>query len=180
MGRSGKSELVNLTMFVFGSFVEYRFEEVKEKLIKEFGEIDYISPLLDFGKYTFYYNKEMGNGPIQGYLISFLELIHPSELAKIKIITNKIEQMNSVEGSRVINLDPGYIHHTQFVLASTKASGNRIYIGKGIYAEITLMFIDGIFRPLLYTYANYRAEEYIEQLMKIRKIYLKKRKKFNG
>ncbi len=179
MGKSGNAELVNLTIFLFGGFIEYRFKDLKEILIAEFGEIDYVSPLLDFGKYTFYYNKEMGNGPIQGILVSFEDLIHPAELANIKVRTNQIEKNCSFEGKRTVNLDPGYVHHTQFVLASTKSGGNRIYIGHGIKAEVTLIFVKGLFRPFEYTYPSYRAKECVEELMKIRKLFLSKRKKLN-
>jgi hypothetical protein len=176
MGKIRKPEMVNLVVFAFSAFLDYRLDEVKPRLIQEFGEIDYISELLDFGKYTFYYNKEMGNGPIQGRLLGFKELVHPSELPDIKIKTNEIENDHLLEGKRTINLDSGYIHHTQFVLASTKHWANRIYIGKGIYAEITLMYINGAFTPLPYTYANYCAREYIDPLSHIREKYLGKRK----
>jgi hypothetical protein len=38
------------------------------------------------------------------------------------------------------------------------------------------MFIDGSLKPLPYTYPNYKDREYIEELMKIRELYLLKRK----
>ena len=85
--------------------------------------------------------------------------------------------MFSIEGKRKVNIDPGYIHHTQFVLASTKHWGNRIYIGKGIYAEVTLVYVRGEFRHMEFTYPNYREEEYKKHLEKIRELYLKKRRK---
>ncbi|HPB86641.1 MAG TPA: DUF4416 family protein [Thermotogota bacterium] len=180
MGGIRKPELVNLVIFGFGAFVDYRLETAKPILIEQFGEIDYASELLDFGKYTFYYNKEMGNGPIQGRLFSFKELVHPYELPTIKIKTNEIESALQTNGKRSINLDSGYIHHTQFVLASTKHWANRLYLGRGIYAEITLMYVDGAFTPLPYTYPNYCAPEYIEPLTKIREGYLEKRKSLYG
>ncbi|AKI96963.1 DUF4416 family protein [Kosmotoga pacifica] len=177
MGQIKKTELVNLVIFVFSSYIEYRFTEVKPVLEKEFGSIDYTSRTLDFDKYTYFYNDEMGH-KLQGKLVSFKRLIHPSQLAEIKLRTNEIEKDFAIEGKRKINLDPGYIHHTQFVLASTKHWANRIYIGRGINAEVTLMFLNGAFRPLEYTYPNYKDQEYIEELTKIRELYLKKRKEY--
>lgn len=176
MGKVRKPEWVKLVIFAFSSFLEYRLQDTQPFLENYFGKIDYQSELLDFGKYTFYYAKEMGNGPIQGQLLSFEELIHPCELARIKLKTNEIEERMQAEGKRTINLDSGYIHHTQFVLASTKHWANRVYIGQGIYAEITLMFVEGKFTPLPYTYPNYCAQEYIQPLTEIRELYLAKRK----
>jgi hypothetical protein len=176
MGRIRKAELVNLIVFAFGRYIDYRLTDVNHELKQQFGEIDFISEPLDFGKYTHYYNKEMGEGKIEGKLISFKDLIHPAELAHAKLITNKIEQQHTLDGNRTINLDSGYVHHTQFVLASTKPQGNRIYIGKGIYAEVTLYFAEGAYNPLKYTYPNYANQDYISEITKIRKAFLKKRK----
>ncbi len=176
MGKIRKAELVNMIIFAFGRYNDYRLSEIKDELIFKFGEIDYISPSLDFGKYTHYYNREMGEGKIEGKMISFKDLIHPAELANIKLTTNEIEEKQSIDGKRTINLDAGYIHHTQFVLASTKPQGNRLYIGKGICAEITLYYVEGSYKPLKYTYPNYANEEYISEIAKIRKLYLLKRK----
>jgi len=172
-----RTEMVNLVMFIFSSYIDYRFTELEPILEKEFGDIDYLSRTLDFDKYTYFYNEEMGH-KLQGKLVSFVHLIHPSELAEIKLKTNKLEMDFAVEGKRKINIDPGYIHHTQFVLASTKHWANRIYIGRGINAEVTLMFLNGAFRPLEYTYPNYKDKDYIDELSKIRELYLKKRKEY--
>ncbi|AFK06096.1 MULTISPECIES: DUF4416 family protein [Mesotoga] len=175
MGNYRKTEMVNLVIFVFGSYIDYRLQEIQPVLEKRFGPADYISKALDFDRYTSYYNDEMGYG-LRGKLISFKRLIHPQQISLIKRLTNAIEDHFTLEGNRKVNLDPGYIHHAQFVLASTKHWANRVYVGDGIYAEITLMYIDGSLKPLPYTYPNYKDREYIEELMKIRELYLLKRK----
>ena len=41
---------------------------------------------------------------------------------------------------RPLNLDPGYITLAKLVLASTKDHAHRIYLGQGIFAEVTLLF----------------------------------------
>ena len=177
MGEVKVPDLVNLVMFIFAPSIDYWIEELRGELESHFGPIDYVSPALDFEKYTFYYSEEMGYG-IKGKLVSFERLIHPFQLADIKLITNEIEDKYKVEGNRRVNIDPGYIHHTQFVLASTKFWGNRIYIGKGIYAEVTLIYYRGKFVHSDFTYPNYREEDYKRELEKIRKLYMKKRKAF--
>jgi hypothetical protein len=176
MGKIKRPELVNMIIFAFGRYIDYRLTETKEELIEQFGPIDYMSPVLDFGKFTHYYNKEMGDGRIDGRLISFQNLIHPAELSHIKLCTNEIEERHMEEGKRTINLDSGYVHHSQFVLASTKGQGNRLYIGKGIFAEITLFFVNGAYQPLPYTYPSYADKQYIEEITTIRKAFLLKRK----
>jgi hypothetical protein len=177
MGEVRIIEPVNLVIYIFSAQVDYWFDQVKEDLVREFGPMDYLSPLLDFGKYTLYYDKEMGSG-IVGKLISFERLIHPSLLASIKIKTNEIEQRYAVDGKRRFNLDPGYIHHMQFVLATTKMWPHRIYIGQGIYAEPTLMYINGRWKDYDFTYPNYKEEVYKKELEKIRSMYLEKRKAY--
>jgi hypothetical protein len=177
MGKVRIVEPVNLVIFVFSSHIDYWFEVVKDDLISLFGPIDYISPVLDFEKYTLYYNDEMGAG-ITGRLISFKKLIHPSMLALIKVKTNELELKHAVDGNRRFNLDPGYIHHMQFVLATTKMWPHRIYIGHGIYAEPTLMYVNGRWKDYDFTYPNYKEEVYKEELSKIRELYLQKRKNY--
>ena len=54
------------------------------------------------------------------------------------------------------------------VLASTKDYSHRIYIGKGIYAEVTLFYQDKTFQPLLHTYPDYRSGEYVDLFNKAR------------
>lgn len=165
MGEVRIIEPVNLVIYIFSAQVDYWFDQVKEDLVREFGPMDYLSPLLDFGKYTLYYDKEMGSG-IVGKLISFERLIHPSLLASIKIKTNEIEQRYAVDGKRRFNLDPGYVHHMQFVLATTKMWPHRIYIGQGIYAEPTLMYINGRWKDYDFTYPNYKEEVLQERTRK--------------
>ncbi len=175
MGKIKPMEEVALVLFCFGPFVDVHLNALQASLEKEFGPIDFRSELLDFGKYTMYYNREMGNGPIEGRFLGFRELIRPERLAEIKWGTHHLEQSLAIDGRRAINLDPGYIHASQFVLASTKHWANRIYLKDGIYAEITLMYIHGAFQPLPYTYPNYADPEYRKVLEQIRAEYLKKR-----
>jgi hypothetical protein len=44
------------------------------------------------------------------------------------------------------------------VLATTKDGSHRIPLRDGIYAEVTLVFERGDFRPLPWTYPDYRTE----------------------
>ncbi len=60
---------------------------------------------------------------------------------------------------RPINLDPGLVSEGRLVLASTKDRGHRLPRADGVYEEITLLFFEGAFQPLLWTYPDFRAPD---------------------
>ena len=134
-----------------------------------FGPEDYISKTLPF-TFSAYYNKEMGT-PITRFFISFKNLIDPSTLTQIKIYTNRIEELFMNNGKRKVNIDPGIMFLSRFILASTKDSAQRIPLDSGIYAEITLVYEKKTFKPVEWTYPDYRSKEYINILNTIRDIY---------
>jgi hypothetical protein len=76
-----------------------------------------------------------------------------------------------------VNIDPGYIDAGKIVLASTKGAGHRIYLGSGIYSEITLLYHGGAFHSFVYTYADYLWPETIAFLTDIRAQYLEQVKR---
>ncbi|HAK96085.1 MAG TPA: hypothetical protein DCM87_14105 [Planctomycetes bacterium] len=61
--------------------------------------------------------------------------------------------------ARPINLDPGLVSEGRLVLASTKDRGHRLPREGGVFEEITLLFFEGAFQPLLWTYPDFRAPE---------------------
>jgi hypothetical protein len=146
------------------------FDYSKEILVKHFGDILLVSPSIPWD-YSSYYKDELGS-PLFRQFIFFKTLIDPGILADIKLNTNAIEDALS-SGKRCINLDPGYLTLSKIVLASTKNYAHRIYIGKGIYAEVTLIFKDGIYNPYLYTYRDYQDKTYIDIFMNARAILKK-------
>lgn len=147
-------------------------DEVTAELSRRWGGIEYVSPAVDFG-YTSYYEPEMGPN-LTRYIVGFETLIDPSELAEIKIRTNEIEAGFSARGRRRANLDPGLLGLERLVLASTKDNGRRIPLRDGIYAEITLIYHHGDFRPLEWTYPDYRSEAYLACFRELRLAYRRK------
>lgn len=171
MGQIRLTHPVNLiTGFIFCNKDAYL--KAKETLVRRFGDIDFESRDLDFN-YTGYYQKELGKG-LKRKFLSFKRLIPAQSLPKIKTITNKIESKLSENGLRLINIDPGYVDTAKLVLASTKNFRHRIYLDKGIYAEITLFFQNKSFRYWEWTFPDYRTLEYINIFNHIRKAYLGK------
>ena len=146
------------------------FESAEQSLIDRFGPADYHSPYLPFD-HTTYYDKELGTGIWRKFL-AFQQLIDPGRLAEIKLTTNALEMEWSEEGKRRINLDPGYLCAAKLVLATTKNRAHRIYLGQGIYAEVTLSFYKKAFHACPWTYPDYRTQAYLEIMQEIRQIYM--------
>ena len=71
----------------------------------------------------------------------------------------------------MVNIDPGYLLHERFVLATGKNYSHRIHIGKGIYADLTLIFARGRYEPLPWTYPDYASENMLTFLKQVRKKY---------
>lgn len=140
-------------------------------LEKTFGPVDMISRWLDFG-YTDYYDKEMGS-PLFRKLFVFKELIAQDDLAHIKEKTNELETRFIYNGKRSVNIDPGYLVSSRFILATGKEYSHRIYIGSKIYADLTLIYSKNQgFKTLEWTYPDYASEEILLFLTKIRNKYL--------
>jgi len=145
--------------------------DAHELLEKHFGEFLLEGPSIPWD-YSTYYHHEIGC-PLLRQFLFFKTLIDPSNLADIKLKTNEIEDTLFFDGKRRINLDPGYLTLFNIVLASTKNYAHRIYLGKGIYAEVTLIFKDGTYNPHLFTYRDYQDESYIKIFMRARSLYKK-------
>jgi len=146
-------------------------EKVFSLLEEAFGSVDMISRWLDFA-YTDYYYKEMG-APLFRKVFVFKNLIAQDDLALIKMKTNEIENEFERAGKRMVNLDPGYLVSSRFILATGKEYSHRIYIGHKIYADLTLMYSkkEG-FKTLDWTYPDYASKEMLSFLSKVRDKYL--------
>jgi len=134
------------------------------------GSADHASDIWSFDQ-TQYYRDQSGPDIIRQF-ISLADLIHPSELAQIKHQTNAIEQQLAqtldAPWPRPVNLDPGLIEPSKLILATTKNYAHRIYIGKKMYAEVTLVFDKGAWHPLPYTYPDYHRQEYFDFFSTVR------------
>jgi Domain of unknown function (DUF4416) len=122
-----------------------------------------------------FYEKEMGAGLLRRF-VAFEPLRSPEEIAAIKVATQAIEKkyadMAFRPPPRRINVDPGYIEAGKLVLASTKNASQRIYLQHGIYAEATLLYYDGRFHGLPYTYADYLWPDTQAFFSSVRALYL--------
>lgn len=130
--------------------------------------------------YTDYYHPEMGL-PLRRVFLTVAGLWDPARLAEAKMATNRLEQAgagapgDATAGdhspgrrARRFNLDPGLLSLHSLILASTKPHAHRIPLHSGIYGEVTLIFRNGAYRPLPWTYPDYASVAYQEILLEIR------------
>lgn len=169
MGQIRKPKPVKLISSMFTADLEL-LEVARKRLSETFGPTDYGSDLLPFD-HTSYYAAEFGE-ELMRKIVAFAELVDPGRLAEIKRLTNDLEMGWAREGKRCINLDPGYVSLSKLVLATTKNHGHRIYVGQGIYAEVTLGYRSKTFYSWKWTYPDYASPPYIAIFNHIRELYL--------
>ncbi len=145
------------------------FELLAAELTSLFGSPDMVSTWMSFD-YTAYYEPEFGS-PLFRRLLTFETLIEQQELASIKVATNRLEDTYSQNHRRRVNIDPGYLLYERFVLASGKNFSHRIYIGHCIYADLTLIYRQGAFETLPWTYPDYADKPILGFLEQARKKY---------
>ncbi len=146
------------------------FEQACHRLASCWGEVDMISPVFPFDQ-TNSYQPEMGDGLLRRF-VSFENLIDAQNLAACKLLSNEVEEFFAEEGKRRINLDPGYLNEHQLVLASSKNFAHRIYLAKGIYADLTLQYRRGCgWQDLPWSYPDYRLAASKEFFSQVRREY---------
>jgi hypothetical protein len=142
----------------------------KDELITFFGPVDYESAANPF-LYTDYYEKEFGKD-LKRQFVFFARPRDPHEIVEAKKITVQLEEsMGRGKGGRIVrqvNIDPGYLTQAKLVLASSKDFSHRIYLGSGVFAEVTLSFKEGSYRPHSYTFPEYRDESNIALFNRMR------------
>jgi hypothetical protein len=104
--------------------------------------------------------------------VAFAPLITMAELTTIKHTTNTLEAiLADALGQRRVNLDPGYLDRAKVVLATTKDHAHRLYIGAGLFAEVTLRYRQKEFQPWEWTYPDYRSPATLAFFNQLRELY---------
>ncbi len=142
---------------------------IAQTLTAKLGPIEEVIGPLAFN-FTRYYDAEMGPG-IRRWIWSFERLVDRGDLVSIKCLTNQIERSYTDDGKRSINLDPGLMSLGNFVLATGKDNAHRIYLGQGIFADLTLIFRARTYEALEWTYPDYASRELIGILNALRESY---------
>lgn len=153
-------------------------DDAAGRLVRLLGPLRARGPVYGFAAFTRYYEDEMGPGLVK-QLLWFESPVPPDQLAAIKAQTMALERelARSEEGvlRRRANIDPGLVSPDSLVLATTKASGHRVCIAPGLFAEITLLYERGAYRPMPWTYGDFRDEAAQGFLKQIREHLLAQR-----
>lgn len=161
MGQIREPRPALLVMAVFSRH-EPALEWSRARAEQAWSPLALASDVFEFDE-TPYYEKTMGPG-LKKQLLAFERLTDPGRLAAIKLQTNQWEvdyvAANDWPEPRPLNLDPGYLTEAKLVLATTKDRDHRMYLGAGIFAEVTLFYHGGRWRDRPWTYPDYQREEY--------------------
>jgi hypothetical protein len=161
MGQENAPTPVTLLLAAFSRY-DAALAWACDRAAERFGPIAHQSPAFEFVE-TDYYEATMGPG-LKKVFCAFDRLIDPGELAEIKRATNGWEEDYAALGvhpePRPLNLDPGYLSLGKLVLASTKDFAHRIYLSRGIYAEVTLQYRHHRWEHHQWTFADYRRSDY--------------------
>lgn len=143
------------------------FEAAIPRMAKLLGEIRPAGEPLPFD-WTDYYAAEMGSPLSRRFLVA-VDPVRRDSLPGIKVGLEAIERELSVAGRRTVNLDPGLVTPENFVLATAKNFTHRVYLGEGVFAELTLEYRGGEFRPQPWTYPDYASNEVRTLLASVRR-----------
>ncbi|MBF0481549.1 MAG: DUF4416 family protein [Desulfovibrionaceae bacterium] len=144
------------------------------RLENDFGPADFVSDPLAFD-HTGYYDQELGT-PITRRILAFERLVPQDDLADIKLAANTVEnELRDAGGRRIVNLDPGLISPERLVLATGKNFTHRVYLGKGVFADLTLYYQKGDWNALPWTFPDYNGPELRAILTQLRLRHLARR-----
>jgi hypothetical protein len=131
-------------------------ETVQRMLALRLGDIETVSDKFPFDQ-TDYYTDEMGRGLTRIFCV-FNGLYQREFLVDAKLISYELEKEHAQDSRRVVNIDPGIVSLENFILSTFKNYYHRIYLGKGVYGEVTRYYMKNAFRELPWTYPDYRKD----------------------
>lgn len=143
------------------------------RLLRErWGEPDLVSPRYPFA-HTDYYAAETGPRIIRAFF-SFPGGFAREELPERKNASNAMEKelaaaLADTGLSRPVNLDPGYLALEKIVLASCKNFAHRLYLGQGVFGEVTLFYRGGRFEGAPWTFPDFLSGTYDAFFLEVRR-----------
>lgn len=153
-------------------------EESLHLLTALYGQLDFTGPDRAFDV-TRYYEREMGCG-LSRRLVSFERLVSPDFLVQAKHDCDGVEERLAGVAGRRVNLDVGYLDHNKVVLGSNKGAGQKIYLGRGVYADLVGRYRKGRYRPFEWTFPDFRNGRYDPELAAMRSTYLEQLRSLRG
>lgn len=169
MGRIARLQPVLRFAAIYANRLE-SLQWARDQMESVWGGIALSSPIWPFTE-THYYTASMGSD-LKKQLLVFSGLHNPEDMPDWKCQSNEWEDVYQSLGGhsvqRAVNIDPGYVTLAKLVLATTKDRDHRIYLRRGIFAEVTLHFKHGKWQSDRWTYADYQRAEYHDFLNECR------------
>jgi len=161
MGQIHSHSPVLLIMAAFSRYGE-ALDWARQRAESECGPIALASERFAHEETTFY-EPTMGKGLLKTFF-AFQRRIDPTAIVDLKHKSNAWEMeyqaVSARREPRPLNIDPGYLTEAKLVLATTKDRDHRLYLDRGIFAEVTLHFQRGAWRERPWTYPDYRRADY--------------------
>ncbi|MBA4357161.1 MAG: DUF4416 domain-containing protein [Desulfovibrio sp.] len=160
-----------LSVLAAADWWEISWPDYRAELVGRYGPVDYETPPVPF-EHTAYYDSELGK-PLARRILGFARLAPLDALVAVKLATNADERDHArPDGTRRVNLDPGLITLERLVLASGKNFTHRVYLGRGIWADLTLIYNKKTGWVVLpWTFPDYATEDMKRRLTELRALY---------
>ena len=165
MGEAKPFKPVKLIMGILSTRPDLH-ESLFKELSSAYGPIERVTDPVPFA-YTDYYDREMGRRPDRFFVV-FRDLVDPSVLDACKLWTNRLEGACSVDGQRVVNIDPGLLS-AQNLHACDHEEPTTHPLGWGHLWEVTLLYADHRCPDFPWTYADYKSDRSKELFLELRK-----------
>ncbi len=147
---------------------------VEKVLTNKFGPLTERSATYSFSEFSPYYDVELGR-PVWKYFLSLERLMPADQIVEVKHFAEELEgRFSTGEGDdrrRTVNVDPGYLNGWQVVLSTVKNYTHRISMGGGVFCEVTLIYKEGRFQKLPWTFPDYVSPPVLEFLKNAREGY---------
>ncbi len=153
---------------------ERRRDRAEEAIVARWGPLDGRSEPLAFDC-TDYYEPEMG-APLTRHIVSLARIDSPAFLVTMKLACNDLEDELRIDGRRTVNLDCGYCDHHKIVLGSAKEAGTKVYLDRGIYADMAARYMHGGFTPFAWSFPDFRDGRYDAFFLAVRERFLRERR----
>lgn len=111
-----------------------------------------------------YYSKEMGaSDSLVRVLLFNFTAASKEDFIEHKIWADQVEKkyMNNHQ-QRSLNIDVGLLAQEQMLLATGKPYSHRVYLGKGVYADLNYIFANKSYQSLAWTYPDYAHPEKVK------------------
>ncbi|MDY6821377.1 MAG: DUF4416 family protein [Deferribacterota bacterium] len=153
------------------TFGPYNIETINDKTKLVLGQVLFNTKVFDF-IHTDYYNDKMVT-PLKKCFIVYTLIDYPHRLPVLKRLFVNLEKKYIYLNKRMFNIDIGYIALEKIVVASTKNFSHRIYLKGGIYGDLQFIRKDGKYRPLQWTFQDYK-QDFVLSFFERARNYLKK------